>query len=127
MLIDGLGKPRIELYRFHLQQSVINGSVNRIETRRRFVMKCELSDSTSTKHRKAPFNRINALNDFTCLYEKEARPNIVQSRMIACCPRKGNAIVLCSVFASISETITGRQAPIWLFITVSKMASPFKY
>jgi hypothetical protein len=106
MLIDGLGKPRIKLHRFHLQQSVINGSVCRIERRRRFVMKCDLSDSTSTKHRKAPYDRISALNDFICLCEKEARPDIVQSRMIegrCVLSRKGNVVVLCSVFTSISE------------------------
>ena len=74
MLIDRLGKPRIELYRFHLQQLVINGPVSRIERRRCFAMKYELSDSTSTKHGKAPYIRISALNDFICLCEKEARP-----------------------------------------------------
>ena len=53
-------------------------------------MKCELSDSTSTKHRKAPYDRIRALNDFICLCEEEARPDIVQSRMIgSCCVLSG--------------------------------------
>jgi len=53
-------------------------------------MKCELSDSTSTKHRKAPYDRISALIDFICLCEEEARPDIVQSRMIgSCCVLSG--------------------------------------
>jgi hypothetical protein len=106
MLINGLGKPRIKLHRFHPQQSVINGSVSRIKRRKRFVMKCDLSDSTSTKHRKAPYDRISALNDFICLCGKEARPDIVQSRMIegrCVLSRKGNVVVPCSVFTSISE------------------------
>jgi hypothetical protein len=102
----GWANPESNYIAFTFKHSVINGSVSRIERRRRFAMKCDLSHSTSTKHRKAPYDRISALNDFICLCEKEARPDIVQNRMIegrCVLSRKGNVVVLCSVFTSISE------------------------